>query len=316
MAKKKLKEIIDDNYEEAKDWASKAGGLTQPTGINGKESSRTGLGHKGIADMDQYPLIPLSAIQPHPENYNKHPEAQIRHLAASIRKHGFFKPIVISQDGYIIAGHGTTEAAESIGVTQIPYVQINVDHDDPRAIEILVTDNESSKGAYGDPRELNKLLERISESGGLLGTGHDEESMLELLNTINPEDGEGEPSDGMGGDSYVRKIEPPTYKPTGPKPDMVDLYNDVKKDQLIIEIEKSALPEEEKEFLRMAAHRHIVFNYQQIAEYYSHSGPAVQELMEKSGLVVIDLNSAIEYGFVAISKDLLTLAGIETGDTI
>ena len=57
-------------------------------------------------------------------------------------------------------------------------------------------------------------------------------------------------------------------------------------------------------FLIRAANRHIVFNYKKIAEYYPHATPEVQKLMERSALVIIDINDAIHYGYVDFVEEL------------
>ena len=44
--------------------------------------------------------------------------------------------------------------------------------------------------------------------------------------------------------------------------------------------------------LLLAATRHIVFNYQMLAEFYSQADKKVQELMEESGLVIIDFDGS------------------------
>ena len=59
----------------------------------------------------------------------------------------------------------------------------------------------------------------------------------------------------------------------------------------------------------LAANRHIRFNYAQIAEYYCHAPKKVQELMEKSALVVVDIDDAIKNGFARFSKRLEELCG-------
>lgn len=69
-------------------------------------------------------------------------------------------------------------------------------------------------------------------------------------------------------------------------------------------IEASKLPYEEKMFLMDAARRHNVFNYEKIADYYSHSSKEMQELMEESALVIIDFEKAIELGYVKLSKEI------------
>ena len=73
--------------------------------------------------------------------------------------------------------------------------------------------------------------------------------------------------------------------------------------QLIKEIENSKISDEEKSFLKFAAYRHNVFNYQNIAEFYAHADIELKDLMEKSALVIIDYKKAIENGFVELTKD-------------
>lgn len=53
-----------------------------------------------------------------------------------------------------------------------------------------------------------------------------------------------------------------------------------------------------------AAQRHVVFDYQKIAEYYCHASAEVQALMEASALVLIDFDKAVENGYVQMTKAL------------
>ena len=57
-------------------------------------------------------------------------------------------------------------------------------------------------------------------------------------------------------------------------------------------------------FLKEAAHRHSIFNYTKIADYYAHASKEMQTLMEKSALVIIDFDKAIEYGFVHLQEEI------------
>ena len=105
-------------------------------------------------------------------------------------------------------------------------------------------------------------------------------------------------------DKYTRNIEAPIYEPKGPKPSIQELYDDTRALELIHEIEAADLPEDEKEFLRVAARRHTVLNFQRVAEYYAHSDEKVQALMENSALVIIDFDRAIELGYVKLSEKI------------
>jgi hypothetical protein len=103
---------------------------------------------------------------------------------------------------------------------------------------------------------------------------------------------------------YTKKIESPIYEPSNEKPAIENLYDLSKYKILIEEIEKSNISEHEKEFLRLASTRHIIFSYDKIADYYSHSNNELKNLMENNALVIIDFNKAIELGFVKISDEI------------
>jgi hypothetical protein len=103
---------------------------------------------------------------------------------------------------------------------------------------------------------------------------------------------------------YSSKIQAPVYEPKGKKPHIFELCDKSKSLALINEIENSSLSCEEKNFLIDAARRHNVFNYEKIADYYAHSSKEMQELMEKSVLVIIDFEKAIEFGFVKICENI------------
>lgn len=103
---------------------------------------------------------------------------------------------------------------------------------------------------------------------------------------------------------YTLKIEPPTYEPTTLKPSIRELYNKSKTRELIHEIKDSNLPIEEKAFLLTAAERHTVFNYEKIADYYASASKEMQALMEKSALVIIDFDKAIENGYIQLCTKL------------
>ena len=107
---------------------------------------------------------------------------------------------------------------------------------------------------------------------------------------------------------YTNIIPKIQYVPkTRCKPSEISLYNLEKYNNLVKEIKSKNLDSEIEKFLLYSATRHIVFDYQQIAEYYSHSDKEVQELMEKSGLVIIDFEDAMENGFVKLQKNLMEL---------
>lgn len=103
---------------------------------------------------------------------------------------------------------------------------------------------------------------------------------------------------------YTKKIEIPQYAPSEEKPRLEALIDYDKYSKLLANINKSNVSEEEKKFLRYAAARHIVFRYSLIADYYAHASKEMQELMEQSALVILDIDDAIANGYVKLSKDI------------
>ena len=104
---------------------------------------------------------------------------------------------------------------------------------------------------------------------------------------------------------YTAKVKSPVYEPKSDEPPLLsDMCRLDKTVELVSKIDASEVSDDIKAFLRLAAQRHLVFNYETVAEYYAHAPADVQRLMEDSALVIIDFNQAIENGFVRLSKEL------------
>jgi hypothetical protein len=137
--------------------------------------------------LKQNIVIALDQLKPHERNYRGHPDDEIAHIMESIRSNGFYRNIVISQDGTILAGHGVVEAARKLGIEHIPAYRVDYDANDPRAIKLLVSDNEISHLAASDDRALTELLRELNETDlGLLGTGYDDMMLANLLLVTRP----------------------------------------------------------------------------------------------------------------------------------
>jgi len=104
---------------------------------------------------------------------------------------------------------------------------------------------------------------------------------------------------------YTRKIELPIYEPVNVCPQIKDLCDTTKRDELIKEINDSTeLDYELKQFLLTAAERHTVFNFAKIADFYSHIPVKFKKFFENSALVIIDYDSAIRNGFISFDKEV------------
>jgi DNA modification methylase len=80
--------------------------------------------------MQQFPFasvvepMPVASLRPHPGNARTHSRKQIRQIADSIRHFGFTNPVLIGEDGEIIAGHGRVEAAKLLGWESVPTMRL------------------------------------------------------------------------------------------------------------------------------------------------------------------------------------------------
>ena len=62
--------------------------------------------------------VDSDAIRPNPNNPRKHSHQQIRKLERDMRKNGFINPILITQDGEVMAGHARLDASRLAGLTE------------------------------------------------------------------------------------------------------------------------------------------------------------------------------------------------------
>ena len=106
---------------------------------------------------------------------------------------------------------------------------------------------------------------------------------------------------------YSKRILIPQYEPVNDKPLLCELFDLTQYSKLLRNINISNILDEEKEFLKFAASRHIVFNYARIADYYANATPEMQKLMEQSALVIIDPEDAIANGYVKFSNKVLDM---------
>lgn len=233
---------------------------------------------------------PIDEIIPYAKNSRTHSKSQVAQIAASIKEFGFTNPILIDPEGSIIAGHGRLEAARVLDLDKVPTICL-ADLTDEQKRAYVIADNKLALNAGWDVEMLKLELETLRDEGfDLSVVGFDEKE----LSTIFEEDE----------NPYANNIEAPCYEPTGVKPDVSELFDDSKTKALMAEIRASDLPEEEKDFLIAASGRHTVLNFQSIAEYYAHSDPETQDLMEKNALVIIDFDKAIENGYIKMCLDV------------
>jgi hypothetical protein len=247
-------------------------------------------------------LWPLDRLKPYSRNARTHSAEQVAQIAASIVEFGFTNPILVDSNDGIIAGHGRLTAAQDLGLKTVPVVVL--DHLSERQRKAyVIADNQLALNAGWDTDLLQAEVMALSLADFDLDLlGFDDDIIADL---IDPEGIDRNNENGQIEDNpYTTKTDIPPYEITGPKPELASIYDDAKTLKLIKEIDASNLTEDEKHLLRAAAYRHVVFNFQSIAEYYAHSNAQVQKLMEDSAMVIVDIGKAIQEGWAKLSNEL------------
>ena len=115
---------------------------------------------------------------------------------------------------------------------------------------------------------------------------------------------------------YSLKVKSPVYTPRPTAVKYVQECADYTKyKNLCRRIDQADITQDEKNFLKFAATRHIVFNYEKIADYYAGASKQMQALMEQSALVIIDFDKAIEQGYVILNDKMQKLYELELGES-
>jgi len=226
--------------------------------------------------------VPIKEVKPNPHNPRVIKGDKFLKLVKSIKDFPQMlelRPIVVDNEMIVLGGNMRLKACIEAGLKEVPILIADELTEEQKA-EFIIKDN-VGYGEWDWDVLANEWDAQLLDEWG-----------LDVPNFLEEED------------IYTSKIEAPIYEPSNLKPLISELVNDTKTRELIKEIEASTLEDSEKEFLKLAAQRHLVFNYSKIADYYSHSSKETQKLFEKSALVIIDFDKAIENGFVELTKNI------------
>ena len=69
---------------------------------------------------DKVEKWPLDRLLPYARNARTHSDAQVAQIAASIKEWGWTMPVLVDEDGTLIAGHGRLLGARRFGIEAVP----------------------------------------------------------------------------------------------------------------------------------------------------------------------------------------------------
>lgn len=104
--------------------------------------------------------LSVDILKPYARNARTHSKKQVKQIAASIERFGFTNPVLISDAGEIIAGHGRVEASKLLGRKTVPTLTLSHLSETERRAYILA-DNKLAANAGWDKEILAIELQAL-----------------------------------------------------------------------------------------------------------------------------------------------------------
>ena len=134
----------------------------------------------------------IEDLIPYANNSRTHSDAQIQQLTKSIQEFGWTNPVLLDGENGIIAGHGRLLAAQKLGETKVPTIELShLDENQKRAY--IIADNKLALNAGWDNELLAFEIAELKDAGydlDLLGFSSDEIEELkpEIIEGLTDED--------------------------------------------------------------------------------------------------------------------------------
>lgn len=126
-------------------------------------------------------LRPIDALVPYARNARTHSEDQVAQIAASIREWGWTVPVLVDEDGGLIAGHGRVLAARKLGIEEVP-TMVATGWTEAQKRAYVLADNKLALNAGWDADLLRvELADLQAFDFNLALTGFSEDELAGLL---------------------------------------------------------------------------------------------------------------------------------------
>jgi len=110
----------------------------------------------------EYLVRSTNDLMPYINNSRTHSDDQINQVAASIKEFGFTNPVLIDEEGGIIAGHGRVQAAKKLNMTDIPCIVLE-GLTDAQKKAYVIADNRIALNAGWDEDMLSVEVQALDE---------------------------------------------------------------------------------------------------------------------------------------------------------
>ena len=113
---------------------------------------------------DKVERWPIERLIPYARNARTHSDEQVDQIAASIREWGWTNPVLVSEDGTIIAGHGRVLGARKLGLHEVP-VMVATGWTKAQIRAYALADNKLALNAGWDEELLALEIAELQEIG-------------------------------------------------------------------------------------------------------------------------------------------------------
>src|ERR1700760_3176956 len=117
---------------------------------------------------DKVERWPVDKLIPYAKNPRTHSPAQVAQIAASVKEWGWTVPILVDEDGGLIAGHGRVLAARQLGLTDIP-VMVASGWTKAQKRAYVIADNKLTTNGGWDDDLLRVEFEELKADGFEIG---------------------------------------------------------------------------------------------------------------------------------------------------
>ena len=123
----------------------------------------------------------IKDLIPYANNSRTHSDEQINQVASSIKEFGFTNPVLIDEQGGIVAGHGRILAANKLGITKVPCIELK-GLTEAQKKAYVIADNQLALNSGWDLDTLRLEVESLQELDFDLDLlGFDEDVIGKLL---------------------------------------------------------------------------------------------------------------------------------------
>lgn len=130
----------------------------------------------------------VDSLVPYASNSRTHSDEQIEQIVQSIKEWGWTVPVLIDENGGIIAGHGRVMAAKQLELAEVP-VMIATGWSEAQKRAYVIADNKLALNAGWDNEVLAAELKAIAELGFDLSlSGFDESELVDLIGDFDESD--------------------------------------------------------------------------------------------------------------------------------